>query len=111
MKSTILAGLIAASAYPALAFAGWGAIAYNSNTGRSAEAHGFNSYGYAVNEALALCGYGCSIINWEQNSCVAFATGFNRFGEAHGLPNANLAIQTALAECGNGCTWREWACN
>ena len=112
MKGISALILSAALLAPSAAFAGWGAIAYNSYSGANSESHGYASLAIAENAALNACGGGCRIINWEQNSCIAFATGpGGRWGEAHGYPNSGAAIAAALAYCGGGCAWREWACN
>ncbi len=97
---------------PGAAVAGWGAIAYNSANGDSSEADGYESLGAAKSAALGYCGGGCRIINWEQNSCIAFATGPGGvWGEGHGYSTSGAAISAAISYCGGGCGWREWACN
>jgi hypothetical protein len=112
MKSLFLSlVLVLVAALPQSAFAGFGAIAYNSYTGQSGESHGYMFYGDAINAALYACGGNCTIINWEQNSCIALAAGCGRYGEAHGMYSPAAASQTALYECGPGCTLQEWACN
>jgi hypothetical protein len=112
MKVVSAIALFAALVIPTEAFAGWGAIAYNSSTGRNSEAHGYASLALAESVALKICGAGCRIINYEENSCIAFATNARgAWGEGHGYANSNAAISAALSYCGAGCTWREWACN
>jgi len=112
MKAMSVIALIAALVLPSAAFAGWGAIAYNASTGRYSEWHGAGSLGLAESGALRACGAGCTIINYEENSCIALATGpGGAWGEGHGYANSNAAIAGALSYCGRGCGWREWACN
>ncbi len=112
MKAISAIALCAALVFPTAAFAGWGAIAYNASTGRNAEWHGAASLAAAESGALKLCGGGCRIINYEDNSCIAFATNSaGVWGEGHGYANSNAAIAAALSYCGAGCAWREWACN
>jgi hypothetical protein len=112
MKVIYGAVLCAVLALPSAALAGWGATAYNSDTGASGEAHGYGSRGAAERAALGACGGGCSIINWENNTCVALATNSSgHWGESHGYPNRNAAVRAAVSACGAGCTWKEWACN
>lgn len=103
----MLAGLV----FPGAAFAGWGAIAYNPATGALSEAHGYLNLGSAENAALGYCGAGCTIINWEHNSCIALATNASGgWGEAHGYANKLAVTRAAVSFCGTGCVWREWAC-
>jgi hypothetical protein len=112
MKAISALVLCAALLAPGSAFAGWGAIAYNSYSGASSESHGYGSLGAAENAALGACSGRCRIMNWEQNSCIAFATnGAGAWGEAHGYPNSDAAVAAAISACGGGCSWREWACN
>jgi hypothetical protein len=112
MKIIHTSALFAALILPSTAFAGWGAIAYNSATGNASQAHGYPSRGAAERAALGACGGGCSIKNWEENSCIALATNSSgRWGEAHGYSNHREAVRAALAACGANCRWREWACN
>ena len=111
MKTIYLFLLLSVSMTSNLALAGWGAIAYNSYTGTTSESHGYNSYGDAANSALYACGGGCAIMAWENNNCIALATGNGRWGEAHGYDNANDATAAAINQCGWGCEWREWACS
>jgi hypothetical protein len=112
MKAISVIAVFAALVIPTAAFAGWGAIAYNSGTGRNAEFHGAGSLAAAESGALRLCGAGCRIINYEENSCIAFAANSRGvWGEAHGYANSSAAIGAALAYCGAGCAWQEWACN
>jgi hypothetical protein len=112
MKGISALVLCAALLAPGAAFAGWGAIAYNSATGVSSEAHGYGSLGAAERAALHACGGSCRIMNWEQNSCIAFATnGRGAWGEAHGYGNSNAAVAAAISACGAGCSWQEWACS
>jgi hypothetical protein len=112
MKAISAIALCAALVFPTAAFAGWGAIAYNASTGRYSEWHGAGSLGLAESGALGACGAGCTIINYEENSCIALATGPGGvWGEGHGYANSNAAIAAALSYCGRGCGWREWACN
>jgi hypothetical protein len=111
MKTLYASLLIATLAFPGSAFAGWGAIAFNSSTGGSAEAHGYASRAAAQSAALKACGGGCTIINWEQNTCIAVATNASRhWGEGHGYQTQSAAVSAALSACGSGCTWKEWAC-
>ena len=56
------------------ASAGWGAIAYNSDTGASGQSHGYASEGAASSAALGFCGGGCRVVAIEENSCIALAT-------------------------------------
>jgi hypothetical protein len=112
MKAISVIAVFAALVFPTAAFAGWGAIAYNSSTGRYSEWHGAGSLGLAEGNALRACGAGCRIINYEENSCIAFANNSaGAWGEAHGYANSNAAIAAAISYCGAGCGWREWACN
>lgn len=112
MKTIHGAALLAALLLPSAAFAGFGAIAYNSATGASSESHGYPSRAAAERAALRACGGGCSIMNWEENSCIALATNSSgRWGEGHGYSSRGRAVGAALAACGAGCRWREWACN
>jgi len=112
MKRISALVLCAALLAPGAAFAGWGAIAYNSYTGAWGEGHGYPSLGAAENAALGYCGGGCRIMNWEENRCNALATGpGGRWGEGHGYGNANAAIRGALSACGGGCVWRVWECD
>jgi hypothetical protein len=112
MKTIFGAALLVALMLPSAAFAGFGAIAYNSATGASSESHGYGSRAAAERAALNACGGGCSIMNWEENTCIALATNASgRWGEAHGYPTRARAVAVALSECGAGCRWREWACN
>ena len=111
MKTIYGVALLAALVLPSAAFAGWGAIAYNSATGANSESHGYPSRWAAEAAALAACGGGCSIMNWEENSCIALATGSSgRWGEGHGYSTYRRAVRAALSACGRGCTWRQWAC-
>ena len=112
MKRISALVLCAALLAPGAAFAGWGAIAYNQNTGASSESHGYGSLWAAERAALGACGGGCRIMNWEHNTCIALATnGAGAWGEAHGYPNGDAAIAAAVGYCGRpGCAWREWAC-
>ena len=107
--------LVLATATTALgsssAFAGWGVIAYNDATGASSESHGWATYQQAVDEALAFCGFGCRIVNWENSTCIALATGFGHWGEGHGFATSTDAVSAALMQCGADCAWKEWACN
>jgi hypothetical protein len=89
---------------PGAAFAGWGAIAYNKATGASSESHGYGSLAAAENSALAACGAGCQIMNWEENECIALATGPGSWGEAHGYPSGESAALAAIQACGANCT-------
>jgi Domain of unknown function (DUF4189) len=103
--------VFAALAFPSAAFAGWGAIAYNSATGAMSEAHGYSSQYTAESVALKLCGAGCTIVNWEHNSCIALATNSaGGWGEAHGYSSEAAVRAAAISFCGNNCIWREWAC-
>ncbi len=111
MKTVFGAALLCALVVSSAAFAGFGAIAYNAQTGASGESHGYGSLGAAEAAALGACGGGCSIMNWEENSCIALATGaLGRWGEAHGYSTRGQAVSVAISECGPGCSWREWAC-
>ena len=111
MKTIFSAALLAALVLPNAAFAGFGAIAYNSGTGAASEAHGYGSRAAAERAALNACGGGCSVMNWEENTCIALATGpSGRWGEAHGYSTSGQAISAAISQCGGGCRWREWAC-
>jgi Domain of unknown function (DUF4189) len=103
--------VLATLAFPSASFAGWGAIAYNSSTGASGESHGHGSQAEAENAALKLCGGGCSIINSEENSCIALATSARRWGEGHGYATQEEAVNAAHAACNVGCILKEWACN
>jgi hypothetical protein len=112
MKTIYGVTLLAVLALPSAAVAGCGAIAYNSTTGANSESHGYSSRAAAENAALNACGGGCTIINWEQNSCIALATNSSgRWGEGHGYGSRAAAVNAAISACGRGCTWREWACN
>ena len=112
MKSLMLSfAVIFALILPQAALANFGAIAYNSYNGRSSQSHGYAFYQDAINTALYACGPGCTIVNWEQNSCIALAAGYGRLGEAHGFYDANQAANAALYQCGPGCGVVEWACN
>ena len=103
---------IAALVFSDVAFAGFGAIAYNSTTGAWGESHGYPGRRSAEREALRTCGGGCSIVNWEENSCVALATGSSgAWGEGHGYSRRGRAERAAISACGAGCTTRVWACN
>ena len=110
MKKIILSLVLAFGMMPS-AFAGWGATAYNASTGVASESHGYSCYDEAVAAALNACGGGCTIMNWEENSCVALATGNGGWGESHGYNNSNDAVNAAVSACGNGCAWQVWACN
>jgi len=94
------------------AFAGFGAIAYNSATGASSEAHGYSSRAEAEEAALRACGGGCTIMNWEENSCIALATNSSgAWGEGHGYATQAEAVNEAISVCGGpNCTDKEWAC-
>jgi len=97
--------------YSSAAFAGFGATALNASTGASGEAYGYPSQEAAINAALQACGAGCTMINWEENTCVALATnGSGGWGEGHGYPTQAAAEQEALNACGAGCSVVEWAC-
>jgi len=112
MKAIAAAVAFAVWVVPGAALAGWGAIAYNSATGAWGEAHGYGTQADAESAALGYCGGGCQIINYEENSCIALATGpGGAWGEGHGYSTSDEAIATALSYCGGGCSWRAWACN
>jgi len=109
MKALFAGLIVALMSAPALA--GWGAIAYNSQSATWGEAHGHNCYADAVNAAMSACGAGCNLINWEQNSCIALADGPGVWGESHGYGDSSSATQAAENACGAGCSWRVWSCN
>jgi hypothetical protein len=112
MKIIYASIVLAVLAFPGAALAGWGAIAYNSATGAMSEAHGYSGQNIAESVALKLCGAGCTIVNWEHNSCIALATNSaGGWGEAHGYRGEAAVTSAAISFCGNNCTWREWACN
>ena len=113
MKAITAVIFCAALTLPGLAYAaGWGAIAYNPNTGASSEAHGYPHLSDALNAALNACGRGCLLVTWEHNRCIAFATnGRGAWGDAFNYGDSNSAISSAISACGAGCTWKEWACS
>ena len=112
MKAIYGLMVLATLVFPSASFAGWGAIAYNSSTGASGESHGYGSQAEAENAALNFCGGGCSIINWEENSCIAMAANSaRRWGEGHGYATKDEAVNAALAACNAGCSLIEWACH
>ncbi|MGD0027120.1 MAG: DUF4189 domain-containing protein [Xanthobacteraceae bacterium] len=112
MKVIYAVIVFAALVLPSAAFAGWGAIAYNSATGASSEAHGYSSRAAAQRAALRACAGRCRIMNWEENSCIALATNSSRgWGEGHGYATQAAAIGAAISACSGNCTWKEWACN
>jgi hypothetical protein len=105
----ILGGLLASGS----AYAGYGAIAYSPSTGEIGYSDGYDYYAEAVSAALSECVYSdCSLINWEENECNAFATGSGGvWGESNGYGNTNSAVNAAVGACGATCSWRVWICN
>lgn len=89
----------------------FGAIAYNSSNGQIGYSHGYGTYDEAVNGALNACGGGCSLINWENGLCNAFATGNGGWGESHGFGNSDDAVNAAVNACGAGCSWNVYICD
>jgi hypothetical protein len=112
MRAIASVALCAALLAPTAAAAGWGAIAYNPVSGFVAEAHGYAHLPDALNAALKTCGNGCLLVTWEQNRCIAFATGARGdWGAQSNAANTNAATAGAVQACGPGCTWRVWACS
>lgn len=95
------------------AYAGYGAIYYSPSTGEYGYSDGYDTYQDAVDGAYSACEYtDCELINWEYNSCNAFATGVNGvWGESHGYSTSEDAVSEAIDACGADCTWRAWICN
>ena len=98
------------------AWAGYSAIAYNTETGAWGEGHGASTLEKAENIALSYCGEGCSIVTWTYNACIALATNpLHGAGwtSARGQPTRDSAIMAALRNCvpNLNCTLTAWACN
>lgn len=109
MKGILAAVLFLASAP---AFAGWGAIACNLQDAQCRASQGYTFYSDAVNNALAACGPGCQLMNWENNECIAVAIGGGTFGRAQGFFDSYSADQAAVNACGNPeCVVIRTACN
>jgi Domain of unknown function (DUF4189) len=105
--------LVAGLALSPAAFAGYGAIAFNTTTYAVGEAHGYYTLDDAESAALNACGGGCQIMNWEQNKCNAFATdsAAHAWGRATGMGDANSAVNAAISACGTAnCVSRIWIC-
>ena len=112
MKKLLAGALLIAFAYSGSAFAGWGAIAYSYSTGRSAEAHGFYTYGQATQAAINTCGYDCTVLSSEYNSCIALATDHQGHVRVSGhYYTASSAESDAVNTCGSPeCVLRTVAC-
>lgn len=115
MKSILVTAVLLASAS---AFAGWGAIAYNPQTGQVAASQGYTFYSDAVNNALSACQNtypyaSCQLMNWENNECIALAAGGGRWGRAQGFAYDLYGAQNAaLNACGNPeCVLLRSVCN
>jgi len=112
MKLIFAAALIAALPIAYEARAGWGAIAYNPNTGSSSESHQYPALPDALNAAMTACGTGCLIVTWEHDNCIAFAVSPDGvWGSSSNAPSQAAATDGALKACNRAdCTVKQAAC-
>ena len=121
---------LAAFLLPVTAFAGYGAIAYNPQTGQVVRSEGYMDLYTAEQTALDACQNvppyePCQIMNWENNQCIAlvavpgvpseWARSQGNGFEGSGFVDPYSADQAALNACastfGAQCVVLRTACN
>lgn len=115
MKKMLLAITLAVLTCSSPLFAGYGAIAYSSSTGRWGNAYGAYYLEDASYSAVQSCGVAdCAVVVWELNQCASLYVGYNG-GFGWGLhTNFYTARSRAFNECAirtAGCRQIAWVCN
>lgn len=96
------------------AFAKYASIAYNKDSGRWGEAHGYSDLNQAQSVALDYCGASCFTAVWVQNAYAVLANDPSNPGIYGWAWNTskNRAIRGALDACNrnspNGCNVLVW---